>query len=118
MKKEKIEDIARKFDQMHVILRLLDAYDSNEFQRLIYPLFPMVREKGIGEATGAFEKQLIAALVSAGVITEGQHTTAGELFTYERFKGMSNKSLNFRSTSSCELTGIWPRCWTNPPLRL
>ncbi|CAE6778816.1 DUF262 domain-containing protein [Nitrospira defluvii] len=94
-KKEKIEGIARKFDQMHVILRLLDAYDSNEFQRLIYPLFSMVRGKDITEAVCSFDKQLITTLVSAGVIDEGQHTTAGELFTYERFKGMSNKWLNF-----------------------
>jgi uncharacterized protein with ParB-like and HNH nuclease domain len=95
VKKEKIESIARKFDQMHVILRLLDSYDSNEFQRLIYPLFSMVRDKDITEVVSALDKQLISALVSGGVITEGQHTTAGELFTYERFKGMSNKWLNF-----------------------
>ncbi|HZL69942.1 MAG TPA: hypothetical protein VFC29_21735, partial [Candidatus Limnocylindrales bacterium] len=35
---DKIEGIAAKFDQFHTILRLLDAYDSNSFQRLIYPL--------------------------------------------------------------------------------
>ena len=34
----KITTVARKFDQLHMVLRLLDAYDSNEFQRLIYPL--------------------------------------------------------------------------------
>jgi len=94
-KKDKIEGIARKFDQMHVILRLLDAYDSNEFQRLIYPLFNMVREKDLAEAVGAFDQQLIAALISAGVIAEGQHKTTHELFTYDRFKGMSNRWLNF-----------------------
>jgi uncharacterized protein with ParB-like and HNH nuclease domain len=94
-KAAKVEGIARKFDQMHVILRLLDAYDSNEFQRLVYPLFAAVREKDIAAAVLEFDKQLIKALEDAGKIAKGQHSTAAELFAYERFKGVSNKWLNF-----------------------
>lgn len=94
-KSSKIEGIARKFDQMHVILRLLDAYDSNEFQRLVYPLFPAVRGKNIAEAAPEFDNRLISALEDAGTITKGQHKTADELFLYERFSGVSNKWLNF-----------------------
>ncbi len=94
-KDAKIEGIARKFDQMHVILRLLDAYDSNEFQRLVYPLFAAVREKDIGAAAVEFDKRLLGVLEEGGTITKEQYTTAVELFVYERFKGVSNKWLNF-----------------------
>ena len=94
-KNEKITGIARKFDQMHVILRLLNAYDSNGFQRLLYPLFEAVREKEVAAAVAEFDKQLIETLVSSEVIEEGQHSIARELFTYERFKGVSNKWGNF-----------------------
>jgi len=93
--KDKIKAIARKFDQLHVILRLLDAYDSNEFQRLIYPLNAAIREKDISATQGEFDKALIAALEKAGTITAGQHNEARELFEYERFKGVANKWLNF-----------------------
>jgi len=78
-----------------VILRLLGAYDSNEFQRLIYPLNAAIREKDIAAAMGEFDNALIAALEKAGTITVGQHKESSELFEYERFKGVSNKWLNF-----------------------
>ncbi len=93
--KAKITAIAQKFDQIHVILRLLDAYDSNGFQRLIYPLNAAIREKDISTAVSEFDKTLIAALEEAGAISAGQHKDAKELFEYERFKGVANKSLNF-----------------------
>jgi Protein of unknown function (DUF1524) len=93
--KAKIRAIARKFDQIHVILRLLDAYDSNEFQRLIYPLYAAIREKDITAALGEFDDALINILANAGIITMGQYKEAKELFEYERFKGMANKWLNF-----------------------
>lgn len=93
--KPKITAIARKFDQIHVILRLLDAYDSNEFQRLIYALNAAIREKDIAAALAEVDKALIAALEDAGTIAAGQHKAARELFEYERFKGAANKWLNF-----------------------
>lgn len=93
--KPKITAISRKFDQIHVILRLLDAYDSNEFQRLIYPLNAAIRDKEIAAAVAEVDKTLIAALKDAGTITARQHKEARELFEYERFKGASNKWPNF-----------------------
>jgi hypothetical protein len=73
----------------------LDAYDSNEFQRLIYPLNAAIREKDISSSLIEFDKTLISKLEEDGVIRKGQYTTARELLTYERFKGISNKWLNF-----------------------
>ncbi len=95
VEKEKRRAISRKFDQIHVILRLMNAYDSNEFQRLIYALNAAIRDKPITEAVDVFDRTLIAALESAGLIAEGQHKEARELFEYERFKTATNKSLNF-----------------------
>ncbi len=91
---EKIQGIAKKFDQIHVILRLLDAYDSNDFQRLVYPLNMAVRGKSLDDAIPDFDKTLSTALADTGLITTGQYRAA-DLFEYERFKGISNKWLNF-----------------------
>lgn len=92
--REKVKSLARKFDQVHVILRLLDAYESNEFQRLIYPLNAAVRGKTAEEARKELDKTLIGAL-EVSVITPNAFTQAKDLFEYERFKGVSNKWLNF-----------------------
>lgn len=92
---DKIMGIAKKFDQIHVILRLLDTYDSNEFQRLIYPLNVAVRNKHLNDAIPVFDKTLIAALADAGRIVAEPQYQAADLFEYERFKGMSNKWVNF-----------------------
>ncbi|MDP2719259.1 MAG: DUF1524 domain-containing protein, partial [Dehalococcoidia bacterium] len=92
---DKIRGIAKKFDQTHVILRLLDAYDSNDFQRLIYPLNTAVRNKSLDDAIPEFEKTLSTALANAGFISTESQYRAADLFEYERFKGVSNKWLNF-----------------------
>lgn len=92
---EKITAIARKFDQMHVILRLLNAYDSNQFQRFIYPLNAEIRGKDIAAALREFDGTLISALEESGTIAAGRHREAKELFEYERFKAVGNKWLNF-----------------------
>ena len=93
--KVKVNSIARKFDQIHVLLRLLDAYDSNEFQRLIYPLNAAIRDKDFLAALPEFDRTLIAALEEAGTVPAGQYKEARELFQYERFKSATHKWLNF-----------------------
>lgn len=94
-KAKKINGIARKFDQLHVILRLLNAYDSNEFQRIVYPLLAAVREVDLDTAGRALDTTLLATLVDKGAISAGQHQRASELFVYERFKDVSNRWTNF-----------------------
>lgn len=92
---DKISGIAKKFDQIHVILRLLDSYDSNDFQRLVYPLNTAVRDKCLTDALAEFDKAVIDTLVNAGSIATGTQERAADLFEYERFKGIANKWLNF-----------------------
>jgi uncharacterized protein with ParB-like and HNH nuclease domain len=91
----KIEGVAAKFDQFHTTLRLLDAYDSNSFQRLIYPLNKDLRGKALAEAKPLFDKALISSLVADNVVQPNQCTDAAAIFDYERFKGVRNQSTNF-----------------------
>jgi hypothetical protein len=91
----KIEDISAKFDQFHTILRLLDAYDSNSFQRLIYPLNKDVRDKPLAKAKPVFDKALISSLETENVLQPGQCPDAAAVFEYERFKGIRNQWTNF-----------------------
>lgn len=92
---EKITCIARKFDQMHVVLRLLRAYDSNDFQRSIYPLIAAVREKDVATASAAFEAATLAALEAADVPDVGVCKRVADLFEYGRFRQVSHQWLNF-----------------------
>ena len=91
----KIEGIAAKFDQFHTILRLLDAYDSNAFQRLIYPLNKDVRDKPLAKAKPAFDHALVSTLEAENILQPGQYEEAAAVFEYERFKGVRNQWTNF-----------------------
>lgn len=91
----KIEGIAAKFDQFHTILRLLDAYDSNAFQRLVYPLNRDIRERNLATAKPLFDNALILSLVTENVLQPGQCGNASAVFEYERFKGVRNQWTNF-----------------------
>jgi hypothetical protein len=98
----KIDGIATKFDQFHTILRLLDAYESNSFQRLIYPLNKNVREKSLGRIKQLFDNALITSLWAEDVLQPNfenletkQWADAATVFEYERFKGVRNQWTNF-----------------------
>ena len=93
-KKSKISGVAKKFDQMHSILRLLNAY-GREFQRLIYPLSVALRNKSLPEINSAFDNILLSYLEEANVIIKGEHLEPSTLFIFERFRGISNQWLNF-----------------------
>lgn len=91
----KIKTIAAKFDQFHVLLRLLDAYESNAFQRLIYPINKDIREKTNKEIVPIFDKAVIKTLVEEGILQDGQCAQATDVFDFERFKGVRNQWTNF-----------------------
>lgn len=93
--KEKITLVAKKFDQMHATIRLLDLYDSNTFQDFVYRLMPRVRNKSIDEIAKAFDSVLIEYLESEEIITEGAYSTIGDLYKYELFTNIRNRWLNF-----------------------
>jgi uncharacterized protein with ParB-like and HNH nuclease domain len=93
--KEKITLVAKKFDQMHATIRLLDLYDSNDFQDLVYKLLPKVRNKTLQEITDAFDTVLIEFLEGEEIITKGAYATIGDLYKYELFQNTRNRWLNF-----------------------
>ena len=92
---EKITYIAKKFDQLHTTLRLLDVYDSNAFQDLIYKLNFQLRNKTIGDVEQIFDKILIKYLEKEGVITSGVYQKISDLYKWELFQNVKNKLPNF-----------------------
>lgn len=92
---EKITYIAKKFDQLHTTLRLLDAYESNSFQDLIYKLNFQLRNKTIEEAEQIFDKILIEYLEKEGVISSGVYQKISDLYKWELFQNVKNKLPNF-----------------------
>lgn len=94
-KKDKITLVAKKFDQMHSTIRLLDLYDSNDFQDLVYKLLPKVRNKSLKEIADAFDTVLIEFLETEEIITKGAYSTIGDLYKYELFQSTRNRWLNF-----------------------
>jgi len=94
-REEKIKKISAKFDQLHVILRVLGAYDSNSFQRLIYILNESLRNKNVAECVKIFDEQIITTLKDEERIDKGFAGTISDIFIYERFKGARNNATNF-----------------------
>lgn len=94
-REEKIRIISSKFDQFHVILRVLGIYESNSFQRLIYVLNESLRNKGAAECRAVFDAQIISTLKSEERLDKNYSGTVAEIFTYERFKGARNNATNF-----------------------
>ena len=95
-REEKIKRIARKFDQMHVVLRLLDVYESRTFQDMIYPISRDIRGKNLDEAIEVFDKATIDYLQNkANIIPADRYQCIKDVFEFERFRGMTNKWLNF-----------------------
>jgi hypothetical protein len=90
-----INGIARKFDQFHTIIRLLDVYESNTFQRMIYPINREIREKSLNNINSVFDRAIIAKLEEAEVLRKGEVLSVPDLFTFERFKGARNRWTNF-----------------------
>jgi uncharacterized protein with ParB-like and HNH nuclease domain len=92
---KKISSIARKFDQFHTVIRLLDAYESNTFQRLIYPICKDIREKPLAEASAVFDQALISYLENAEVLPKDEVKSVADIFTRERFIVAQNRWPNF-----------------------
>ncbi len=92
---KKITEIARKFDQFHALIRLLDVYESSAFQRMIFPINRDIRDSSIFDAKAVFDKELIRNLEEAEVIRKDEIKTTADLFTFERFRGARNRWINF-----------------------
>jgi uncharacterized protein with ParB-like and HNH nuclease domain len=94
-KSKKVTEIARKFDQFHSILRLLDVYDSNAFQRMIFPINRDIRECELAKVRSVFDRELIDNLTGAELIQKDETESVSDIFTFEKFKGARNRWTNF-----------------------
>ncbi|MDD5509683.1 MAG: DUF262 domain-containing protein [Dehalococcoidales bacterium] len=94
-KESKISGIAKKFDQLHSVTRLLGAYESNSFQRVIYPLNKEIRNKSLTQIATIFNSTLISILEEREIVRKGDIKCVEDIFTYERFKGVSNNWTNY-----------------------
>ncbi|MBS1670903.1 MAG: DUF262 domain-containing protein [Bacteroidetes bacterium] len=92
---EKINLVAKKFDQLHSTIRLLDLYDSNTFQDFVYKLITRVRNKSLEEINKAFDLVLLEHLESEEIITKDAYSTIGGLYKYDLFQNIRNRWLNF-----------------------
>ncbi|MCK5138073.1 MAG: DUF262 domain-containing protein [Bacteroidales bacterium] len=95
LEKEKIDFVAKKFDQMHTALRLLDEYESNSFQDFIYKINHQIRNKSIPEIEKVFDDTLIDYLEREKKITAGNYSTISELIKWELLQNVSNRWTNF-----------------------
>lgn len=94
-REEKIQVISTKFDQLHVILRILGVYESNSFQRLVYVLNESLRNKATSECRAVFDVQIINTLKDEERLDKDYSGSVADIFTYERFKGARNNATNF-----------------------
>lgn len=94
-REEKIRIISAKFDQLHVILRVLGVYESNSFQRLIYVLNENLRNKDAKECQAVFDAQIINTLKDEERLDKDYSGSVADIFNYERFKGARNNTTNF-----------------------
>lgn len=94
-REEKIHLISAKFDQFHVILRVLGLYDSNSFQRLIYTLNENLRHKTLDECRQVFDDLLLNQLREEERLGRDFSGGVADIFIYERFKGARNSWTNF-----------------------
>lgn len=87
---KKVQSVARAFDRAYVMLQLNRAYDSNQFQEILYTLHPLLRDSPADE---------IEARVSAKILTEineHRNTNAKELLSYGQFKQVGYGDYNTR----------------------
>lgn len=94
-REEKIRIVSTKFDQFHVILRVLGVYDSNKFQRIVYVLNESLRNKTAKECLAIFDAQIISTLKDEERLDKDYSGVVADIFTFERFKGVGNNSTNF-----------------------
>ena len=90
----KIKAVSKKFDQMHVVFRLLNMYDSNTFQDYVYQLNTKLRGVKAEKIYDIFDNLVIPSLEGT-FIEKNKYKTIGELLNTDRINGLRNQWLNF-----------------------
>lgn len=92
---DKFEDarigaVTRAFDRAYVMLQLNRAYESNQFQELLYTLHPLLQ----GCPTEEIEQRINAKVLS--VINERRNASVQSLLSYGQFKQVGYGDYNSR----------------------
>lgn len=94
-REEKIDWVAKKFDQMHILLRLKHQYDSSYFlPNYIIEICPKIRDKDINEITDQFDKVVINEFEESGVIQKDTLTKIGDLFNTFTYQSLLHQNKN------------------------
>lgn len=94
-REKKIDWVARKFDQMHILLRLKNQYNSSFFlPNYIIEICPRIREKNIDEITIQFDKVVIDKLEELDFIQKGTLETIGDLFNTFTYQNLVHQNIN------------------------
>lgn len=92
---EKIEWVAKKFDQMHILLRLKNQYDSSAFlPNYIIEICTKIRDKEISEITIQFDKTVIGKLEELGIIQVETLFEIKDLFTTLTYQNLIHQNKN------------------------
>ena len=94
----KIRTISAKFDQLHIILRVLGVYESGAFQRLIYGLNEALRNRGEDECRQIFDRLIIKVLKDEERLEQSFSGSVPDIFTFERFKSARNNGQTSANT--------------------
>ncbi len=86
----KVKAVARSFDRVYVMLQLNRAYDSNQFQELLYTLHPLLKGCPSDEIEQRVDKQVLE------VINHRRNTSSDTLLTYGQFKQVGYGDYNTR----------------------
>lgn len=87
---EKIRAVAKAFDRAYVMLQLNRAYDSNQFQELLYTLHPLLH----GCPTDEIEQRIDSKVLAE--INGRRNATAETLLSYGQFKQVGYGDYNTR----------------------
>lgn len=86
----KIHSVVKAFDRAYVMLQLNRAYESNQFQLLLYALLPILRKCPASEIEQRIDKQVLE------VINNRRNTASQELLSYVQFKQVGYGDYNPR----------------------
>ena len=94
-RENKIELVAKKFDQMHILLRLKNQYNSSSFlPDYIIEICPKIREQDIDEITSQFDKSVIGKLEEHDFIQKNTSSTISDLFNTFTYQDLVHQNKN------------------------
>ncbi len=94
-KNSKIELVSKKFDQMHILLRLKNLYDSSSFlPSYIIDICLKIREQESAEITLQFDNVVIQRLEDMQAIPKSTLTKIGDLFSTFNHQGLVHQNKN------------------------